>query len=235
MDRWTTLAERLLAPAIARFGSDALVLECVELPAAGVVEATDLEELCRCTRATTQTLTKLLDDPRQRHAVHSLIVAARCVPDPLLRPMLLAAAQTLNPSTNRKFVEPCTLAFGRRRVVTTLIGIAANEPGGVKAGAVNALYWAWQARESLSWPGAEATLAPFPPDEPVEDLYARFVAWAVREFMVNGDLDVRRALVSTLIPARRYEPELAARAIATARADSDPYVRQRIAADLGER
>lgn len=234
MDRWTTLADRLLAPATARFGSNALVLEYLGLPAAGVVDATDLAELCRCTAATTQTLTTLLEDPRHRHAVHSLVVAARCVPDPLLRPMLLAAARTLNPSANRKFVEPCILAFGRRRVVSTLLSIAANESSGVRAGAVNALYWAWAARESLSWPGEEAAPAPFPPDEPVEDLRAEFMAWAVREFVVSADLDVRRALASTLIPARRYEPELAERAIAMARGDSDPYVRQRIAADLGE-
>lgn len=210
------------------------MLECLELPAAGVVDATDIAELCRCTAATTQTLTKLLDDPRRRRAVHSLVVAARCVPGPLLRPMLLAAAQTINPSTNRKFVEPCILAFGRRRVVTTLLSNAANESSGVRAGAVNALYWAWAARQGLSWPGAEAALAPFPPDEPVEDLRAECLTWAVRECVVNGDLDVRRALVSTLIPARRYEPELAERAIATARADSDPYVRQRIAVDRWE-
>jgi hypothetical protein len=70
-------------------------------------------------------LTTLLADARYRHAVNSLVIAARCVPEPLLRPMLVAAAQTLKPSAGSDFVVACTVTFGRRRVVTTLVDIAA--------------------------------------------------------------------------------------------------------------
>lgn len=234
MERWTALADRLLAPASARFGDDAHLLEYAVLSAVGVVDATDLVALCRCTPATAKVLTRLLLDPRRRHAVHCLVVAARCVPEPLLRPMLLAAAQTVNPSLNRKFVQPCTVAFGRRRVVTTLLSIATDQPPSNRAGAVNALYWAWAPRESVSWTDATAAVAPGPPDEPVADLRAAFLTWAAREFVENSNLDVQRALVSSLVYARRHEPALAELAIAAGRAHADPYIRQRLAADLGE-
>lgn len=234
MDRWADLADRLLAPVIARFGDNPLVLEQLVVPVDGIVEATDVAALCRCAPSTAAALTTLLDDARSRHAVKSLVVAARCVPEPLLRPMLLAAAQTLNLSFNRDFVQPCTVAFGRRRVVATLLDIAVHGSNPIKAGAVNALYWAWQTCESVSGADARDAGPAGQPDEPIEDLREEFLTWAVREFVANDDIEVRRSLASTLAPARSYEPGLADRAIAIGRAHDDHYIRQRVAVDCGE-
>ena len=239
MDRWMTLADRVLAPVVARsarlgLGADPCFLEFVVPQVEGIVGARDLTEVCRCAPPTSTALTALLADAHYRHVVKSLVIAARCVPEPLLRPMLVAAAQTLNPSCNRDFVAPCTLTFGRRRVVETLIDIATHGSNSLKAGTANALYWGWMPRERASWPGVDEVLPPGPPDEPVEDLRAAFLSWAVRELLDNIDIDVRRALVYYLVPARGHEPVLAERAIAIARAHEDAYIRQRLAADLGE-
>jgi hypothetical protein len=200
----------------------------------GIVDPRDLAELRRCAPPAATALTALLADARLRHAVKCLVIGARCVPEPLMRPMLVAAAQTLNPSANSHFVIPCGLTFGRRRVVTTLLDIAVTESDSLKVGAVNALYWAWAPREMLFWPCTNAPAAPGPPDDPIEDLRATFLAWAVREFIENGTLDVRRALVSYIVSAGAQEPVLTERAMAIARAHEDKYIRQRIASDAGE-
>ena len=234
MDRWTAIGDRVLAPVVARLGTDSRLLEFVTPQVDGIVDAGDLADVCRCAPPTAAALSALLADARYRHVVKGLVIAARSVPEPLLRPMLVAAARTLNPSCNQDFVFPCTLTFGRRRVVTTLLDIALTGSNSLKAGAVNALYWAWAPRQVLRWRPADPAPAPGPPDEPVEDLRQAFLTWAVREFIENTDVDVRRVLVPHVVSARDREPVLAERAVAIAKNHTDAYIRQRVASDLGE-
>ncbi len=61
-----------------------------------------------------------------------------------------------------------------------------------------------------------------------------FEDWALREFIDNDDVDVRRAVLRHVVAAGKREPELSSRAIAIARTHPDAYIRQRIASDLGE-
>lgn len=239
IDRWTDLAERALAPVLARNGSDVLRLELVLPPLEGVVAAHDLAEFRACAPSTATALTALLADPRYRHFVKSVVDATRCVPEPLVRPMLVAAASTLNPSTNQDFVLPCIETAGRRLVVTTLVEIAMTGSDWLKAGATNALYWAWMPGYGLGWSfdvGAadDGTWPSSLLTEPVEDVRMAFEDWALREFIDNVDVDVRRSLLRHIVAAGRREPVLFAQAVAIARTHADTYIRQRLATELGE-
>lgn len=48
IDRWTDLAERALAPVVAKFGSDVIGLEILLTPLEGIVDAHDFAEFCEC-------------------------------------------------------------------------------------------------------------------------------------------------------------------------------------------
>ena len=61
------------------------------------------------------------------------------LPESLFAPMLDAAITEVDPSMNRRFVEPCLATFGARRVSEYLLAIVES---GQSAGAINALYWA---------------------------------------------------------------------------------------------
>jgi hypothetical protein len=233
IDRWTELAERALAPVVARVGADVIRLELVLPPLEGIVDAHAVAEFRECAPPTATALTALLADPRYRHFVKSLVSATRCVPEPLVRPMLVAAAFTLNPSTNQDFVLPCIETSGRRRVVTTLVDIAMTGSDWLKSGATNALYWAWMPGQ-VGWSHGDGTDPPSQLLEPVEDVRMAFEDWALREFIDNVDVEVRRSLLRHIVAAGRRAPGLSARAIAIARTHPDAYIRQRIAIDLGE-
>ena len=234
IDRWTELAERALAPVVAKFGAHVLSLENLLTPLEGIVDAHDLAEFRDCPPATAAALTALLADPRYRHVVKSLVSATRWVPEPLVRPMLVAAASTLNPSANQDFVVPCIETAGRRRVVTTLVDIAMTGSDWLKSGATNALYWAWSPGEGVGWSYGDGTDPPSQLIEPVEDVRMAFEDWALREFIDNVAVDVRRGLVHHIVSAAEREPVLSGQAIAIARTHPDAYIRQRIAIELGE-
>ncbi len=143
IDRWTELAERALETKVVRVGQRVQTLELVRPSLEGIVDPHDLAEFCACTPETASALAALLADRRYRRVVQRVVEATRCVPEPLLRPMLAAAADTLCPSANQDFVLPCIDTLGRRRVVTTLVEIAMTGSDSLKAGATCALYWAW--------------------------------------------------------------------------------------------
>ena len=234
LEKWTDLAARALAPVLASCGSDVLRLELAMPPLQGVVDANDLVEFRSCAPPTAAALTALLADPRYRHFVKSVVDTTRCVPDPLVRPMLVAAASTVNPSMNQFFVLPCIESAGRRLVVTTLVEIAMTGADWLKAGATNALYWAWMPGEGLGWSYAVDTIPSALLTEPVDDVRMAFEDWALREFIDNVDVDVRRTMLRHVVAAGKREPALFAKAIAIARNHEDAYMRQRLAAELGE-
>jgi hypothetical protein len=239
IDRWTDLAERALAPVIARVCGDVYRLELTWPSIDGIVDAQALAEFRECAPPTAAALTALLADPRYRHVVKRVVEATRCVPEPLVRPMLIAAASTLNPSANQEFVLPCIEIAGRRLVVTTLVEIAMTGSDWLKAGATNALYWAWMPGEGVGWSFTIETLddGTWPSSlltEPVEDVRMAFEDWALREFIDNVDVDVRRSVIRHIVAAGRRDPVLFARAVANARSSADTYIQQRIALELGE-
>lgn len=228
--RWPQLSEQLFP--VARFG-DPERLEAV-VSVGSPFTPDDLTTFRACVPATERAMTELLAHRRHRHLVKLLVFASECVPEPLLRPLLLAGVHTRNPSFNKHFVFPCVLVHGRRRVVAELIDIAARGGDAEKAGVGGALYWAVP-RAHAYWPHHRGW-EPYegPPDEPVADMLAAFSVWAVRELLRNEDLDVRRALVRHIAAVRADEPELAQAAIAVVRAHPDQYLRERLAYDLGE-
>lgn len=228
--RWLELSERLFP---AGKYADPGRLEAV-VSVGDPFTPADLASFRACEPATAVAMTELLADRRHRHLVKLLVFASECVPEPLLRPLLLAGVHTRNPSFNKHFVFPCVLVHGRRRVVAELIDIAAGGGNAEKAGVGGALYWAVP-RAHAYWPH-HAGWKPYdgPPDESVADLLAAFSVWAVRELLGNDDLDVRRALVHHVAAVRAEEPALARAAIAMVRAHPDRYLRERLAYDLGE-
>lgn len=181
------------------------------------------------------TLTKLLAHPLHRHLVKLLVFAAREVPAPLVRPLLEAAADTVNPSFNKHFVAPCCIVYGRRRVVAELVDIANQGNGARITGATNALYWGAIPREGHQWPD-ERGYVPYvgEPDEPVEDLIEEFDTWAASQFLEVDSLDLQRSLVSRITAAHLRETDLGQKAIVAAREHHDSYIRDRVCYDLGE-
>lgn len=228
--RWLELSAQLFPVAEYDDPEDLEAVIGVEVPFA----PGDLASFRACDASTERDLTELLAHRRHRHMVKLLVFASECVPEPLLRPLLLAGVHTRNPSYNKHFVFPCVLVHGRRRVVAELVDIAARGGDTEKAGVGGALYWAVP-RAHAYWPH-HRRWQPYegPPDEPVADLLAGFSVWAVRELLGNEDLDVRRALVHHIIAVRDDHPALAQAALAVVRAHPDAYLRERLAYDLGE-
>lgn len=134
------------------------------------------------------------------------------LPEPFFAALVRAAVHDPNPSFNRQFVEPLRRAFGARRTQEALLEVLATGTNPERAGAARAWYW--------------ATL------EPLDDLQDRWNRAALREFVANDDLDVRRWVLPglTLDPAR-YPAELhplVAEAVHLARTHPDGSLRHRV-------
>ena len=149
--------------------------------------------------------------------------------------MLAAGVSTDSPSFNKHFIWPCTIVFGRRRVMNELLRIFENGSDRQKYGVAGAVYWCSMPREHTYWPHHHTHPVPKPPpDEPVDDLHEAFARAATEEFIRNPALDVQRALIPYIPRVRTSAPELFERALQAARAFSDEYVRSRLAYDLGD-
>jgi hypothetical protein len=233
MDRWLRLSEKAF-PAT-EFGSDPCCAEAWVGPIPGLFTDQDLDAFRSATEDDARTFERLVEHPLHRHIVKLVVLATRHVPEWLVHSLLRAACLTVNPSFNRHFVAPCLLRFGRRRVVSELIEIARRGSDQLKIGATNALYWGAIAREDEMWPDAQR-YEPFdgPPDEPVDDLLEQFAVWAVREFLINKALDVRRVLVHHIASASVRDTEQGGEAIDLARRHPDEFIRARLHYDLGE-
>ncbi|MDX3192812.1 hypothetical protein PV458_30760 [Streptomyces sp. MN03-5084-2B] len=134
------------------------------------------------------------------------------LPEPFFEALVRAAVHDPNPSFNRQFVEPLKAAFGTRRTQEALLEVLATGTNAERAGAARAWYW--------------ATIERF------DDLQDRWNRAALREFVANEDLDVRRWVLPglTLDPAR-YPAELyplVAEAVHLARTHPDDYLRHRV-------
>ncbi|QNP75577.1 hypothetical protein IAG44_04285 [Streptomyces roseirectus] len=139
------------------------------------------------------------------------------LPEEFFVPLIEAAVHDPDPSFNRQFVEPALRAFGRRRVQSALLDRLRTGTNPERAGVARAWYW-------TGLPKAAQDRAP--------DVVAAWNEAALREFVGNDDLDVRRCLIPGLwLYAPAHSPELRPlvdRAVAIARAHPDDYIRHRV-------
>jgi hypothetical protein len=187
-------------------------------------------------------LTRALVLPQHKWFVVGLLQAAPSLAEALFGPAMDAGIAELNPSLNRYFIEPCVRAFGVRRVNEYLLDLLETGTDSQKAGAVNALYWA---QVPLEFPGntpdygddrrsVESRRA----NEELGDVWKRARTLYLRTFVSDADVDVRRSLIARLtLDDTAYDPAdrpLVPEAIRIARAHWDPYIRHRLAVQLGE-
>ncbi|MBT2370234.1 hypothetical protein J7E88_34425 [Streptomyces sp. ISL-10] len=152
--------------------------------------------------------------------------------------LIEAAVHDPDPSFNRQFVEPALNAFGHMRVRTALLGYLRTGTDRERAGAARAWYWsALPPRMPLvRAEDPDAAGRPEPEDGPA--MVAEWNEAALREFVSNEHLDVRRCILPGL-PLRKsaYPPELhelVDAAVATARSHPDDYLRHRVEHQVGD-
>ncbi|MFD3941455.1 hypothetical protein [Streptomyces sp. NPDC058579] len=148
--------------------------------------------------------------------------------------LIKAAVHDPDPSFNRQFVEPTVNAFGQGRVQSALLGYLRTGTNPQRAGAARAWYWsALPPRMPHVRAQNPSSVGRAEPDQVSDDWYET----ALREFVANEDLDVRRCLLPGL-PLRKsaYPPELhdlVDAAVATARSHPDEYIRHRVEHQVG--
>jgi hypothetical protein len=158
-----------------------------------------------------------------QHQARSCVrVALRKAPPECFDLLVRAAVYDPNPSFNRQLVEPGLRLFGRRRVQEALLAYLRTGTNPERAGAARAWYWTWLRTES------EAGGA----DDTGPNLGREWAETALRVFVENDDLDVRRCLLPMMsLKPKHYREELrglVAEAIHIARTDPDEYLRHRV-------
>ncbi|MGA4992412.1 hypothetical protein [Nonomuraea bangladeshensis] len=146
--------------------------------------------------------------------------------------LVKAAVHDPDPSFNRQFVEPALNAFGRRRVRSALLEYLRTGTDGERSGAARAWYWsALPLRLSHVRAETSSTESPAEPDDP-SALMREWRQAALREFVSNEHLDVRRCVLPVLPLWRSaYPPELhdlVDAAVSIARSHPDGYIRHRV-------
>ncbi|WP_329485077.1 hypothetical protein OG618_00540 [Kitasatospora sp. NBC_01246] len=146
--------------------------------------------------------------------------------------LLEAAVQDPDPSYNRWFVEPALNAYGYRRVRAGLLARLVGGTDAQRAGAARAWYWT---AFPLDSDGATAEHPGALELDGATDRAVLVREWneaALREFVTNEDLDVRRCILPGLpLRTSAYRPELhhlVETATAVARAHPDDYIRHRV-------
>lgn len=169
-------------------------------------------------------------------------VLAANVPHRFFDAMIHAAVYEINPSMNRRFVEPCIRSQGHRRVNEALLEYLEHGNNFEIAGAVNALYWA---QASVQY--TTGRIIDERTHKPTAEAQATYEAWAdlhlrkrrayLRIFVTNEDTEVRQSLIGRFsLNLDTYPVEmqhLVPEAIAIASQHPDPYIRHRIALQLG--
>jgi hypothetical protein len=134
------------------------------------------------------------------------------LPEPFFDALVRAAVHDPDPSLNRQLVEPLRRAFGVRRTQEALLEVLTTGTNPERAGAARAWYW--------------ATL------ERLDDVQDRWNRAALREFLANDDLDVRRCVLPGLTLDPAHHPAelhpLVAEAVHLARTHPDDYLRHRV-------
>ncbi len=153
------------------------------------------------------------------------------VPEEWFEPLMRAAVHEPNPSFNRQLVEPAVTAFGRRRVQLSLVAYLDSGAAPDVAGAARAWYWT---EVSLGHPTGSGTPTAQSLAEcgAFSDLRERYHHVALRRFVTETDLDVRRSILPGLPLDERLYPaemhDLVIQAVQIARTSSDDYLRDRV-------
>jgi hypothetical protein len=169
---------------------------------------------------------------RVRATMRTVFAERSSLPEESFDALLKAAVHDPNPSFNRQFVEPALNAFGRRRVQLTLLDYLQTGTDQERAGSARAWYWTGL---PLRLQHLRAAIPAKGSGEKVDGVADVVAAWreaALREFVRNEHLDVRRCLLPglPLYPAA-YPPELHPlidTAVAIARSHPDDYLRHRV-------
>jgi hypothetical protein len=157
------------------------------------------------------------------------------LPEEFFGPLIMAGVYDSDPSFNRQFIGPAVTAFGRRRVRIALIEVLRTGTNAERAGAARAWYWTGIPMRVAGVDSSGAYI--YTPEslaerEAVADLRAQWQENALREFISNEDLDVRRCILPglELNPAKRpaESRELVTEAVRIARAHPDEYIRHRV-------
>jgi hypothetical protein len=160
------------------------------------------------------------------------------VPEEWFEPLIRAAVHEPDPSFNRQLVEPAVTAFGRRRVQLALIVYLDTGTAPEIAGAARAWYWT---QVPLEYVGGSKTPTPESAAEyeAFSDLRQRYRHTALRRFVTEDDLDVRRCILPGLpLNPQLYPPDLhdlVTRAVQIARTSSDDYLRHRVEIQVASR
>ena len=177
-----------------------------------------------------QWLTGALEDDERKWFAAFVIDCAGDMPRRFFGPMLRAAVYERNPSNNRTFVEPCLRRQGVGAVVEALLAYVSEGSDFEKAGAVNALYWAWRPEHATARGTGQAA-------NDLSDLAGRQNAVLLTEFVRNANVDVRRSIISKLpLDPNNYPAQLrgmVGEAVRIAETSPDDYVRHRLAIQLG--
>jgi hypothetical protein len=206
---------------------DLLDLVCAEPPAASADEPDARRSWCH----------------RARRAVGAIVSRrakeasdAGSVPEDWFEPLIRAAVHEPDPSFNRQLVEPAIAAFGRRRVQLALIAYLDTGTAPDIAGAARAWYWT---QVPLVYVGGSKNATPESTAEyeAFSDLRKRYRYIALRRFVTEDDLDVRRCILPGIPLYPRAYPadmhDLVARAVQIARTSSDEYLRHRVEIQVG--
>lgn len=137
------------------------------------------------------------------------------VPEEWFEPLLRAAVHEPDPSLNRQLVEPLVAAYGHRRVQLALIACVDTGSATDAAGAARAWYWTRRART-----------------HPLSDLSRQYRYTALRRFVTEDDLDMRRCILPSLPLDPQMYPDtmhdLVTEAVRIARTSPDDYLRHRV-------
>ena len=115
------------------------------------------------------------------------------LPEAYFAPLTRTAVYEADPSLNRDFIEPALRAFGYQRVQEALLTYLEQGTPREKAGAAQACYWAWLPIILDFRTGYEEFRRLCD-----ENLRVRRDILLLKTFVENGDLDVRRSVISRL-------------------------------------
>lgn len=153
-------------------------------------------------------------------------------PQGLFEHLVRAGVHDPDPSFNRQFIEPAVRSYGRRRVKSALIGYLRTGSDPERAGAARAWYWTGVSVRFLDWENRVLTPESQAEVDAVADLGAEWQEAALREFVANEDLDVRRCILPGLALGPGGQPaalhDLVAEAVRIARGHPDAYLRHRV-------
>lgn len=171
-------------------------------------------------------------DHRARAVLREACRRGVILPPVSFEALMKAAVSDPDPSFNRHFVEPALNAFGRRRVRSALLDYLRTGTDQERAGSARAWYWS---ALPLRLPQVVAQRSGARPETAPDEPSAMVREWhetALREFVNNDHVDVRRCILPGLSLRQTAYPQemhdLVDAAVAIARAHPDEYIRHRV-------